>query len=551
MASLLQIQSPKLLQVLVLSRVPWISAFSVTIGLSIAGYLFTQAFLTKIPPIKGIPEAPGAVPFFGHLKALGSDHASKFQQWGVKHNWQVLQARLGRRRVLVLNGFREAQEWIVKNATATIDRPLFYTFHKVVSTSQGGTIGTSPWDESTKRRRVAVSTYLTRPALRNSAPMLDVESFAMIADMYSSTKKDKLGEVNPRLYCQRLAFNITLMICYGARFDDVGDPDLLNMLDIATTVSTFRSSNSNPQDYVPLLRYFPNNERQKLAVETREKRDIWLQNMLNRVQAVVEEDHYRPCITGSMLTESGSLNQADIKSINVSLVSGGFETVSTTMLAGLGWLASPEGQLLQDRIWDELLTVYGNISTAWEMVLTEEKSLVNVALYKEMLRHFAAIPLLPPRSTIKEFEWNGILIPKGITIYMNAQAINHDKSYYGEDADTFRPDRWLDEKHPIGSPYHFSFGAGSRACPAIAISNRIIYITVARLILLFRILPAADGSLLDTDYVNYNEDTTQQTAHPRPYKIRLEPRNSGGVDESSLETCFALSRANASTMEFN
>ena len=28
-------------------------------------------------------------------------------------------------------------EWIVKNATATIDRPLFYTFHNVVSTSQG------------------------------------------------------------------------------------------------------------------------------------------------------------------------------------------------------------------------------------------------------------------------------------------------------------------------------------------------------------------------------------------------------------------------------
>ncbi len=121
---------------------------------------------------------------------------------------------------------------------------------------------------------------------------------------------------------------------------------------------------------------------------------------------------------------------ADIKSINVSLVSGGFETVSTTILAGLGWLASSEGQLLQDRIWHELINVYGSIPTAWTKVLTEEKSLLTVALYKEMLRHFAAIPLLPPRSTISEFQWNGVLIPKGVTIYMNAQAINHGMILY-------------------------------------------------------------------------------------------------------------------------
>ncbi len=69
--------------------------------------------------------------------------------------------------------------------------------------------------------------------------MLDMESFAMIAAMYKATQKDKLAEVSPKLYCQRLAFNVTLMICYGARFDDIGDPDLLNMLDIATTVSRY------------------------------------------------------------------------------------------------------------------------------------------------------------------------------------------------------------------------------------------------------------------------------------------------------------------------
>lgn len=117
-----------------------------------------------------------------------------------------------------------------------------------------------------------------------------------------------------------------------------------------------------------------------------------------------------------------------MRSINVSLVSGGFETLSTTMLAGLGWLASPEGRIVQQKVYDDILGTYGDVETAWKSVLVEEKSEYTVALYKEMLRYFAAIQLLPPRQTMKEFRWNGITIPKGVSVYMNAQAINHGKS---------------------------------------------------------------------------------------------------------------------------
>ncbi|EMR68162.1 putative cytochrome p450 protein [Eutypa lata UCREL1] len=467
------------------------------------------AFLTDIAPIKGIPEAPGSVPFFGHLQVLGLDHPSKFEEWGTENNWPIVQARLGRRRVLVLNGFKEAHEWIVKNASATIDRPLFYTFHTIISKSQGGTIGTSPWDESSKRRRTAVSAYLTRPALRASASTLDVESHALVEDLLKATKEDPLGEVDPLVYCQRIAFNITLMICYGTRFSDAHDPDLLTMLNIATTVA--------------------------------------------RVRTALEKGKYRPCITGMLLSdpESSKLIEADMRSINVSLVSGGFETIATTMLAGLGWLASPEGQNVQQKVYDDLLNTYSDVETAWESVLVEEKSEYTVALYKEMLRYFAAMQLPPPRQTMKEFQWNGITIPKGVSVYMNVQAINHDKSYYGEDADIFKPERWLDEKRPIGPPYHFSFGAGLRACPAIAISHRLLYVSFSRLLLHFKVLPAADGSLLDAHYIRYNADTTQQTCHPHAYKIRLEPRVPGKDAADLVEKCFAASRANGEQMVYN
>lgn len=104
---------------------------------SLSFWIYKYAFGTDITKLAGIPELPGARPFYGHLKVLGNDHATEFQRFGQKESAGVVQAKLGNRRVIVLNTFEAAQEWIIKNATATIDRPLFWTFHGVLSKSQG------------------------------------------------------------------------------------------------------------------------------------------------------------------------------------------------------------------------------------------------------------------------------------------------------------------------------------------------------------------------------------------------------------------------------
>jgi len=91
---------------------------------------------------------------------------------------------------------------------------------------------------------------------------------------------------------------------------------------------------------------------------------------------------------------------------------------------------------------------------------------------------------------------------------------------------------------PNKPPYHYSFGAGSRACPAVAISNRVLYSIFARLILLMEIKPGtveADGRI--TDYVGYNQDTTAQTVIPQTYHVKLRKRE--GVTDEMLSTLFA------------
>jgi len=49
---------------------------------------------------------------------------------------------------------------------------------------------------------------------------------------------------------------------------------------------------------------------------------------------------------------------------------------------------------------------------------------------------------------------------------MNAHVVHRDKGVFGEDADLFRPERWLESeaRNKEMEKYLLTFGAGSRTC---------------------------------------------------------------------------------------
>jgi len=108
-----------------------------TAAVSVAVVLYVLFFYVDFPKIQGIPEIPGGELLAGHLYKLGADHATTAQRWSTQYGWPVFQLRMGYRRAVILNSFGSAREWLVKNQSATIDRPWFYTFHGVVSKTSG------------------------------------------------------------------------------------------------------------------------------------------------------------------------------------------------------------------------------------------------------------------------------------------------------------------------------------------------------------------------------------------------------------------------------
>jgi cytochrome P450 len=88
----------------------------------------------------------------------------------------------------------------------------------------------------------------------------------------------------------------------------------------------------------------------------------------------------------------------------------------------------------------------------------------------------------------------GEYFPAGVTVGCNPYIINRDRSVFGEDADVFRPERWLDEKRAKEMEKSFlTFGYGSRTCVGKNISLMEMQKLVPQLLRYF------EFSLVDKD----------------------------------------------------
>lgn len=89
------------------------------------------------------------------------------------------------------------------------------------------------------------------------------------------------------------------------------------------------------------------------------------------------------------------------------------------------------------------------------------------ACIKEAFRIHPSVQLTMSRIVpAGGMELCGVYIPAGYRVGMNGAVVHYDRSIFGEDADKFRPGRWLEEggKAAEMEKHMLIFGAGTRTC---------------------------------------------------------------------------------------
>ena len=119
------------------------------------------------------------------------------------------------------------------------------------------------------------------------------------------------------------------------------------------------------------------------------------------------------------------------------------------------------------------------------------------AMLKEVLRWRPVVPLLPQRVLVEDLEVDGYRFPAGTEFLVNSIPV----CYAGHDSPgKFEPERWLDGstgERPSGhgggveqNLWEYAFNAGRRSCIGYKLAQKELFISFARLLYCFDIVPA-------------------------------------------------------------
>ncbi|KAI6085468.1 cytochrome P450 [Hypoxylon rubiginosum] len=481
-----------------------------------------------------IPKLPGPLgyPLLGSLPSLrGTATSDEYRIWAQRYG-DVFQVQLGNVPAVIVNSTAAARALFIGQREATNSRPVFYVLHKKVQ--QGGpvtSIGTSPWNDSCKRRRKVAATALNKTSTESYYPILDLESRAFILDILSSCKGGK-ESVDVLDLTRKFALNLSLTLAYGTRVEDVKDlhRDLVisEILYIEDEISKFRNPTSNFSNYIPLLR--PLNtiagwlglQKGSHMADVGKRRVAYHNVLQEKLRRDIADGVDRPCIQGNVLKdpESKGLTDGELLSVGLSMLAGADTTKRSLMWAILLLAHRPD---IQERAYQAIRDVDTKLLESPHAAHSRVEYVE--AFTKEVGRYFVVQRLALPKATYSEVRWNGATIPPNTLLFLNSWACTRDPSVFS-DPTTFAPERWMDGDQ-TANRHQYAFGIGGRMCVASHVATKALYAVFLHLIAHFQILPAEDTmDPIVADPIEGLLTRENPIAGPKARTVRFVPRNS-------------------------
>jgi cytochrome P450 len=175
----------------------------------------------------------------------------------------------------------------------------------------------------------------------------------------------------------------------------------------------------------------------------------------------------------------------------------GADTTAITLNAALYFaLKNPA---VWRRLQDELSAVPSEPSTAIVPFKTAQDLPYLNAVIREAMRMHPGVAMCLERYVPDEGLTlpNGQFIPGGCTVGMNPYVLARNKSVWGEDAELFRPERWLRDNRETEEEFQerlkrmnaadLTFGAGSRVCIGRNLGMMEVYKVMATLVARYEI----------------------------------------------------------------
>jgi len=239
-----------------------------------------------------------------------------------------------------------------------------------------------------KRRRKAVATAVNRPAVATYIPHLDRETRVFLLQALNDGDYGKKG-INPMPLFLRMNMSIGLTLHWGTRMESQNDL-FHEIVHVEDTISNFRSTTGNLQDYIPLVRLNPWNSQSALAKDMKVRRDRYMQLLDRDLDDRIEKGEHKPCIRANVLVdEEARLTPLELNSLNLTLLAAGLDTMNSAVSWGIAKLA--ERQDIQDKALAAIRETYPIDSPLCDAA-DDQGCTYLVAVIKEILRCASIFP---------------------------------------------------------------------------------------------------------------------------------------------------------------
>lgn len=290
--------------------------------------------------------------------------------------------------------------------------------------------------------------------------------------------------------------NIMCSIIVGQRFD-YDDKQFTRILDLVKyNLSKFKGT--AVLNYFPWLRFLPGDlfYCKIIAKNFREFYDIFARFHMQENESVTGEPgnyiaaYIQEIQKKAQAGQKTCMDKPNLLRCILDLFLAGTETTATTLLWFFLYMVNYPH--VQQKIFDEINEVVGQDRAP--NMQDKAKLVYTTATIMEVQRLASLLPFSSPRVMRKDVFVGDYLIPKDSEVIINLDSVLHDKSNWGEDADKFRPERFIAADGSLVTPEAWiPFALGKRNCLGETMAKLELYIFVTNIIQRFQILPPVPG----------------------------------------------------------
>uniref|UniRef100_A0A8C4TDD5 Uncharacterized protein n=1 Tax=Erpetoichthys calabaricus TaxID=27687 RepID=A0A8C4TDD5_ERPCA len=426
----------------------------------------------------------------------------------------VFSLRLGRSRIVVVNGYKMAKEALVNQADAILGEvDSGMSNIKCVPPSILSGVVLSSGYRWKQNRRFMLTTLRNFGVGKSSLEFRITEEFK---HFQQAIQEEQGRPFDPHFLMNNAVSNIICSIVFGRRFEysDQRFQELLHLIFEALEVFCNASGSLPHSERPPVL---PGRHHVMFADYDK---------VVEFLRTEIEEHkkHLDPAAPRDFIDcyleeiEKTTGNPAEFHEENLSyclldLFVAGTETTSTTLRWALLYMMKyPD---VQEKVQKEIDAILGRDQPP---LMQDRNSLPYTnAVIHEIQRMADIIPLNQARQAIEDMSLGGHFIPKDTAVSINLNSVLFDEEEW-EDPSTFKPEHFLDASGKfLRRDAFFVFSAGKRSCVGEPLARMELFLFFTSLLQKFTFLPP-EGIEPSLDFQK------GITRVPVSFKIRAIPR---------------------------